>query len=174
MNSPYFSAFDYRGADKSLARPGRKQANVFVRMAWISFVALPCRKKKTWWQFASRCCWNRARPSNASEIVSFLVGLRTYQQPGIRYLASNEAEIKITKVVNSDSAKSLLQGDFHFRNAAIFHGTRVNVISFASHNGRRNLLAPIGKKKLTNTQQNNMLICWYADNLCLIVTTYDL
>jgi hypothetical protein len=22
---------------------------------------LPCRKKKTWWQLASRCCWNRAR-----------------------------------------------------------------------------------------------------------------
>ena len=36
----------YRGADKSLARPGRKQANVSVRMAWVSFGALPCRKKK--------------------------------------------------------------------------------------------------------------------------------
>ena len=36
----------YRGADKSLARPGMKQANVYVRMAWISFGALPCRKKK--------------------------------------------------------------------------------------------------------------------------------
>jgi len=35
-----------RGADKSLARPGRKQANVSVRMAWISFGALPCTKKK--------------------------------------------------------------------------------------------------------------------------------
>jgi len=34
-----------RGADKSLARPGRKQANVSVRMAWISFGALPCRKR---------------------------------------------------------------------------------------------------------------------------------
>jgi len=32
------------GADKSLARPGRKQANASVRMAWISFGALPCRK----------------------------------------------------------------------------------------------------------------------------------
>jgi hypothetical protein len=21
---------------------------------------LPCRKKKTWWKLASRCCWNRA------------------------------------------------------------------------------------------------------------------
>jgi len=36
----------YRSADKSLARPGRKQANVSVRMAWISFGTLPCRKKK--------------------------------------------------------------------------------------------------------------------------------
>ena len=34
----------YRGADKTLAQPGRKQANVCLRMAWISFGALPCRK----------------------------------------------------------------------------------------------------------------------------------
>ena len=32
----------YRGADESLALPGRKQANVFVRMARISFGALTC------------------------------------------------------------------------------------------------------------------------------------
>ena len=38
-------AWMYRGADKSLARPGRKQANVSVRMARISFGALPCRKR---------------------------------------------------------------------------------------------------------------------------------
>jgi len=36
----------YSGADKSLARPGRKQTNASVRMACISFGALPCRKKK--------------------------------------------------------------------------------------------------------------------------------
>ena len=30
----------------SLARPGRKQANISVRMACISFGDLPCRKKK--------------------------------------------------------------------------------------------------------------------------------
>ena len=74
----------YKSADKSLARTGMKQANVSVRMAWISFNALPCRKiKKTWWQLASRCCWNRAHPWHASELVSFLDGLRTYQLPGI-------------------------------------------------------------------------------------------
>ena len=71
-----------KGADKSLAQPGRRQANFSVRMAWISFGALPCRKKKTWWQLASRCCWNRVLDWLASELVSFLVGLRTYQHPG--------------------------------------------------------------------------------------------
>ena len=40
---------------------GACSSNVSVRMVWISFGALPCRKKKTWWQIASRCCWNRAR-----------------------------------------------------------------------------------------------------------------
>jgi len=69
-----------KGAYKSLAQPGRKQANVSVRMAWVSFVALPCMKK-TWWQLESRCCWNHARPWHVSELVSFLVGLRTYQHP---------------------------------------------------------------------------------------------
>ena len=38
--------WSYRGADKSLARPARKQANVSVRMAPISFGALPCRGEK--------------------------------------------------------------------------------------------------------------------------------
>jgi len=35
----------YKGADKSLARPGRKQDNVSVRITWISFSALSCRKR---------------------------------------------------------------------------------------------------------------------------------
>ena len=52
----------YRGADKSLARPRMKQANVSFKTTWISFGALPCRKKKNWWQLASRICWNCARP----------------------------------------------------------------------------------------------------------------
>ena len=30
---------------------------------WREYPSAPClaRKKKTWWQLASRCCWNRAR-----------------------------------------------------------------------------------------------------------------
>ena len=72
--------FSYRDADKPLARRGRKQANISVRMAWISFGALPCRKKSLW-QLASRC-WNSGRPWHAPEVVFFLVGLRTYQHLG--------------------------------------------------------------------------------------------
>ena len=34
---------------------------VSVRMTWISFGALPCRKRKPLWQLASAFCWNRAR-----------------------------------------------------------------------------------------------------------------
>jgi len=63
------------GAYKSLARPGRKEANVSLRMPWVSFGAFPCSKKETWWKLPSRYCWNRARPWHASELVSFLVGL---------------------------------------------------------------------------------------------------
>ena len=73
----------YRGANKSFARTRRKQANGFVKMTWISFGALYSRgKKKTWWQLAS-WCWNLARPWHAPELVSFLLGLRTYQHPSI-------------------------------------------------------------------------------------------
>ena len=72
----------YRGADKSLARAGRKQGNVSVGMAWISFGALPCKKKKLYHSSRfdvveiARVAWH------ASELVSFLIGLRTYQHPG--------------------------------------------------------------------------------------------
>ena len=46
MNNTVNKAMNYRGADKSLARPGMKQANVSVRMAWISFGALYWKEKK--------------------------------------------------------------------------------------------------------------------------------
>ena len=44
----------------TVAYNGACSLNVSVRMAWISFGALPCRGKKTCWQLASRCCWNHA------------------------------------------------------------------------------------------------------------------
>ena len=40
---------------------------------WREFPSVPCLAGKTpWWQLASRCCWNRARPWHAYEFVSFL------------------------------------------------------------------------------------------------------
>jgi len=44
----------------TVAYDGAYSPNVSVRIASISFGDLPCRNK-TWWQLASRCCWNRAR-----------------------------------------------------------------------------------------------------------------
>ena len=42
------------------AYDGACYSNVSVRMAWLSFGALPCKKKKNLWQIASPC-WNGAR-----------------------------------------------------------------------------------------------------------------
>jgi len=98
MNKRYTSVKPtvmYRSADKSLAQPGRKQANVSVRMEWISFGTLPCRKK-TWLQLMP-WCWNHARPWHASEHVSFLVGPRTYQHPGTWSFLSM---VKLIAIVN--------------------------------------------------------------------------
>jgi len=72
----------YRGADKSLARPGRKQAIVSVRMVWISFGALPCRKKKNL-TTARVSMLLKSRTSLTCFRACFLPGwLRTYQYPG--------------------------------------------------------------------------------------------
>jgi len=57
---------------------------------WREFPSATClAEKQTWWQLASRCCWNRVCPWHASKLVSFLVGLRTYQHPG-----KTQAEIR--------------------------------------------------------------------------------
>jgi len=49
----------------TVAYDGACSPNVSVRMASISFGALPYKKKKkkkkTWWQLVSPRCWNRAR-----------------------------------------------------------------------------------------------------------------
>ena len=50
---------------------------------WRGFPSVLCLAgKKTWWQLVSRCCWNGARSWHAFKLVSFLVGLRTYQHRG--------------------------------------------------------------------------------------------
>jgi len=65
-------------------KPDLERNKLIFLSEWREFPSAPClaRGGGTWWQLASRCCWNRARPWHASEFVSFLVGLRTYQHPG--------------------------------------------------------------------------------------------
>ena len=98
----------HRGAGKSSARPGRKQANVSVRMAWISFGPLPCRKKKPW------CCWNHACPWNASELVSFPVGLRTLQHPGT-YKSINQNSSFTAATITISSYLTVINHDYMCR-----------------------------------------------------------
>ena len=50
---------------------------------WREFPSASCIAGKRTWQLASRCCWNRALPWHASELVPILFGLRTYQHPVI-------------------------------------------------------------------------------------------
>ena len=72
----------YWGADKSLARLGRKQTNVSVKMVWISLGALSWGGGEL--DDSSRLdVVEITRVPDMLELVSFLVGLRTYQHPGI-------------------------------------------------------------------------------------------
>jgi len=65
---------------------------------WREFSSAHCLAgKETWWQLASRFCCNRARPWHASELVSFLVGLRTYQHPGTEW--ANEDFMALLEVL---------------------------------------------------------------------------
>ena len=51
---------------------------------WREFPSAPCLAGKNFMTArVSMLLKSRARPSHASELVSFLVGLRTYQHPGI-------------------------------------------------------------------------------------------
>jgi len=83
LGKPEIRSGQYGGADKPLARPRRKQANDSVSMAWISFGALPCRK--TYLMTARVYMLLKSRASlKCFRASSFLVGLRTYQHPGMR------------------------------------------------------------------------------------------
>ena len=84
--SHFKRSLPYRGADKSLARPGRKQANVSVRMAWISFGALPCRKKN--FMTAGVSMLLKSRTSLTCFRACFLPG-RAKDLSGPRYLRLN-------------------------------------------------------------------------------------
>ena len=60
--------------------PDQEGNKLMFLSEWREFPSTPyLARKTTWWQLAARCCWNRARPWHASELISFLVGLRIYQ-----------------------------------------------------------------------------------------------
>ena len=72
---------------------------------WREFPSAPCLAggEKNLIQFASRCYWNRTRSWHSSELVSFLVGLRTYQHP----VNSNKLKLRnygIIAICGSDIA----------------------------------------------------------------------
>jgi len=59
--------------------------NVSFRMAWISFCALTCsKKKKTWWPHASRCCWNCARRFLSASVTRKDLQFGTWPDPSFQ------------------------------------------------------------------------------------------
>ena len=69
----------YRGADKSSARPGRKQARKHVRDV-RDFSKIQTRAVIKYFPTRQGAEGN-SRHSDKHQLVSFLVGLRTYQHP---------------------------------------------------------------------------------------------
>jgi len=74
----------YRCADKYLARPRRKQLHVSVRMAWISFRVLSCRRKKL---TARVSMLLKSRPTLTCFRACFLPG-RATDLPAPRYITN--------------------------------------------------------------------------------------
>jgi len=64
----------------------------------LEFPSAPCLAGKETWHLASRFCWNRARPWHASQLVPFLVELRTYQHPGVRISDEFQGFITVRQV----------------------------------------------------------------------------
>ena len=91
----YGSSSWYRGADKFLARPGRKQVNISVRMAWISFGTLPCKKKKNL-MTAHVSVLLKSRPSLKCFRACFLPGrAKDSSEPRVLHLTQVVWEFKI-------------------------------------------------------------------------------
>ena len=66
--------------------PTRKETSQCSCQNDVNFLLHLALRGGTWWQLTSPFCWNRTCPWHASKLVSFLVGLRTYQHPGILYI----------------------------------------------------------------------------------------
>jgi len=93
---------------------------------WREFPSAPYFVgKDTWWQLTSRFCWYRTRPWHASELVSPLVGLRTYQHPDryvSRYLLIPWCRVLLEKLTSLQLVKQF----------PAFYGTRRFITAFTS------------------------------------------
>ena len=107
-------------ADKSLARPRRKQTNISVRMVWISFGALPCRKKKNLMTTrvsmllksrasltCLRACFLPGRAEDLSEprysyLLTYLFTCVTYS---LTYLLTPWSTVLLEKLIGSQLVK---------------------------------------------------------------------
>jgi len=98
------NSWNYRGADNSLAQLGRKEANVSVTMAWISFGALPCRKKKI--LMTARVSMLKWRASLTCFRDCFLPG-RTKDLSALRYTESAEGNACMVGMTMPPASSSL-------------------------------------------------------------------
>jgi len=87
-----------------VAYDGACSPNMYVRIAWISFSVLPC-KKKTRWQFASTCCWNRARRLTC--FLSASVTKKTWNSAQEQTLLSNDTIDSVLRHREVSRAKDL-------------------------------------------------------------------
>jgi len=100
-----------QGCRKVLS-PTRKETSKCYCQNGVNFLrrlVLREKGKKKWWQFASPCCWNRARPLHASELISFLVGLKTYQRPDtehVSFIVMRTASNSLRKTLDSRGTDS--------------------------------------------------------------------
>jgi len=99
----------YRGVDKSLARPGRKKVGTMSGTRAISTTS----KRELSLSFIFSCKARRRRKFTPfwqkNYLVSFLVGLRTYQRPCIHYCTSQACALIVqshvwTEMFNLESA----------------------------------------------------------------------
>jgi hypothetical protein len=115
---PIFSlnSMTYRGADKSLARPGRKQATSMSKSSWMID---PTRSRET-----PRCsAIDLAEIRRSSKISSWIwsvisgvVGLRTYQHPGYYFHSRTVLHLDIIRVFYSPPVAQ----ESWFRNIKIY------------------------------------------------------
>ena len=115
-NKIKISVADYRGADKSLTRPGTKPVRKHTRdardfnnietRAVIKFPPPPATRQGA-----------EGNPRHSDKNINF-------------FLPGRAKDLSVPLYIPRDVIQRLFQGDFYFKIAICFHGTRLNKISF--------------------------------------------